>query len=149
MRNIDLQDIIGGALMIAAGVGAMIYANQVLNLGSLRRLGPGAFPMMVGGIVAVTGLFILVPAFRRKGEKIKIDLRSFLCMLGAVLFFAFTIRNLGLIPAAFGTTVIASFSDNRMSLLGTLWVAAGLSVIVTIVFSLGLRLQAPLFSWPW
>jgi hypothetical protein len=145
----DLQDILGGVLLIAAGVGTMIYANQVLSLGSFRRLGPGAFPMMVGGVVALTGLFILVPAFLRKGPGISFDLRSLLCMLGSVLFFALTIRNFGLIPAVFGSTFIASFTDNRISLLGTLAVATGLSVIVTLVFSLGLRLQAPLLNWPW
>ena len=149
MKNTDLQDIIGGLMLLMVGIGAMLYASQVLHLGTLRRMGPGAFPMMVGAFVALTGLFILVPAFFRKGPGIHINLRSLLCMLGAVLAFALTIRNLGLIPAVFAATFIASFFDSRTSLLGTLAVAAGLSVLVTLVFSVGLRLQAPLLAWPW
>jgi len=149
MRNMDLQDILGGVLLIAAGVGTMIYASQVLSLGSFRRMGSGAFPMMVGSGVVLTGLAILVPAFLRSGPPIRVDLRGLLCMLGAVLVFAHTIRTFGLIVAVFGATFVSSFADRRMTLIGTLAVATGLSVIVSLVFKVGLQLQAPLFAWPW
>jgi putative tricarboxylic transport membrane protein len=40
---------IGPALMLLVGLGFVIGSVTTLELGSARRMGPGAFPALVGG----------------------------------------------------------------------------------------------------
>ncbi len=47
------RDYHGGALMIAIDVGAMIQCREY-PVGTLSRMGPGVFPVVLGAILAVS-----------------------------------------------------------------------------------------------
>src|SRR5688572_32035943 len=61
--NANTKDVSAGLLFIAI---AALFAlgTQELELGTARRLGPGAFPLMLSGVLGLLGLIILVKGFR-------------------------------------------------------------------------------------
>ena len=64
MRHVNRKDVLGGGLMLLLGLGAAFQASHY-ELGSLRRMGPGYFPLALGVILAVTAALILLGGLRR------------------------------------------------------------------------------------
>ncbi|MEQ4539088.1 MAG: tripartite tricarboxylate transporter TctB family protein [Billgrantia sp.] len=52
-------DLYSGALFTAIGLGAMITARNY-PMGSIDRMGPGFFPMVLGAIMAVLGIVLVL-----------------------------------------------------------------------------------------
>jgi hypothetical protein len=68
MARRDYTDILGGALLVAFGLGVGFYAQRY-NIGTLTRMGPGFFPAALGFLLALLGLAILLPGLRRTGGR--------------------------------------------------------------------------------
>lgn len=146
----NYRDIIGGAAVTLAGSFTIVHAMTTLNIGTVSQMGPGMFPVALGAILVGLGFTILIPAFvGGGGEMPRVNFRS-LAMVGAsMVAFALIARPLGLVPAIFALTFIAGRADGKMSLAGTVLLAAGLSLVVTLIFRVGLGLRLPIFNWPW
>jgi hypothetical protein len=56
MLSRDYRDIVGGLLLVVLGLGFSWYAAEHYDLGSLRRMGPGMFPTVLGVALACLGL---------------------------------------------------------------------------------------------
>ena len=59
------KDYYGGALLVVIGLAA-VYAGIGYRVGELAHMGPGFFPVALGGLLALTGLLIALAA---RGEK--------------------------------------------------------------------------------
>lgn len=140
----DHENIIGGALMAGIGL-ATIWLAQDYRAGTLVRMGPGYFPMVLGWLLTGIGVAILVPALRRSGRIPSVNLRSFALILLSVVVFAATVERLGLIASSFVTVFLASFAEYESALFGRLMLAASVTVITVIIFSFGLGMSIPLF----
>lgn len=140
----DYENIIGGLLMAGIGL-ATIWLAQDYRTGTLVRMGPGFFPLMLGWLLTGLGVAIFVPALRRTGKTPTGNLRSFAVILLSVVVFAVTVERLGLIASSFIAALLASFAEYKSSLVGRLMLAASVTVITAIVFSFGLGMTIPLF----
>lgn len=149
MYQRDYIDIIGGLALIAFGLFCAVNAIATLRLGTYAQMGPGMFPAALGFVLAVIGAAIMAPAFRREGEELAFELRPFVMILISVLVFGIMIRPFGLIPSIVALTLVASRADGKLSLGWALALAALLSVLTTLIFSIGLGLQISIFNWPW
>ncbi|GGE46155.1 membrane protein [Agaricicola taiwanensis] len=142
------KDVIGGGLLV---VFALLLGEQsfVLPLGSSARMGPGYFPLVLCVVLAAMGLLIAVRGFRFEGEIYgHIAWRGMGLVLIAVLFFAFTLRPLGLIPALAGTGLLATLASRRFHLKTAVLLVAALVLFSWAVFVEGLGLPFVLFgSW--
>jgi len=149
MRSRDHKDILAGGLLVAVGLWAGIYAWQSYALGTVTHMGPGMLPTVLGFSLAGIGMLILVPAFFRAGAPLlRPDYRQFVAVLGGLLAFALTVDGLGLVPAIFLMTMVAVLADDRLGIVGTLALAAGLSIIAVLIFRVGLRIPLDAFKWP-
>ncbi len=146
MSHKDTHDIVGGLALTALGAFAAFYGQQY-EFGSLNRMGPGYFPVALGLIVAVLGLFIAVPAFFRRGEPIHIEWKTLALVLGSIVAFALTLKTLGLVLATVLAVIISSLADNDTRWKGRLIIAAGVATITYLVFIRGLSMVLPV--WPW
>lgn len=146
MKQKDYHDIAGGLALSALGVFAAVYAQQY-EFGDLNRMGPGYFPVVLGGLLALLGLLIAIPAFLRQGQAIHVEWKTFVLVIGSLLVFAFTLKTLGLIVATVATVVISTLADRETRWKGRLITAAGVALVTYLVFSLGLRMVLPV--WPW
>ncbi len=149
MNKPNWQDIWGGALVIAFGIFFAAYAYMNLNLGSLRRMGAGAFPFGVGVILVVLGVLIVLPALARPGPKIELAVRTPIIILLAVCAFALVTPVLGIFPAIFATVFISAQADKRVTMLLATFISLGLCAAVWLVFVQGLNLQIPMIDWGW
>ena len=68
--------------------------------------------------------------------------------MGGMIFFGFTVRGLGLVPALFVTTFVSAISSKQTGVVGALLIAAFLTVISVVIFVWSLGLPLRLFG-PW
>lgn len=126
-------------------VGSLSY-----ELGTPLRMGPGYFPLLVGLVLAGLGLAIAVKGLIA-GEEItfgRIPWRAVVAIVVALVFFGFTVRRLGFVPTAAVTALVTTLASAKVRPLMAVAVAAGLTVVSTLIFVYGLQLRIPLFG-PW
>jgi hypothetical protein len=139
---------LGGVLLIGLGAFIVLYAMSHYQMGTLRRMGPGMFPAMVGGLMSVFGVILLVSGFLREGELPKVRIWSPLFVLAGVATFALLIEPFGLVPAVIGTVLVSSLAERRLQPVAIPLLAGGLCVLVWLIFRVGLGLPIPMFDWP-
>lgn len=145
MRIRNHRDFWAGVLFIVTGLLFMALSRQY-TMGTAAKMGPGYFPTVLGGIMAVLGVLILLPAFSRKSPEVRVtnvDLKSnFLVLLGVAVY-AFTLPKLGFLIAAVLLIVIAAFAHHEFKFRQTVLLAIGLVIFSWLAFVKGLELQFP------
>ena len=146
-----VTDILAGLIFVAFGL-AFATASLRYELGTPLRMGPGYFPLVLGGILVVLGLFIagkgLIPSSGAEGRFGSVPWRALILLVVAVLFFGLTVRGLGLVPATAVTALLTALASYRTGILAAVAIAAGLTVLCVLIFVLALQLRLPLFG-PW
>jgi hypothetical protein len=148
MHTYNYRDILGGGLLILIGLFVSITALIDYDLGTMRHMGPGMFPAWLGFILAGFGGLILVLGLLRPGERIEVDYRQFAAVILGLIAFAFTVGLFGMIPAVVVLTIGAVLADNKLGVVGTVILAAVLSIIAVVIFRIGLSISLELFKWP-
>jgi len=139
----DYRDIIGGLLLTALGVFIVVSAQRY-ELGTLSSMGPGYFPTMLGGLMAVFGLMIAVPALFRTGESLDINWRGYALVVGSLIFFALALRPLGLLLTTAISVFISSLASSAINLKGRLVLVVCVLFLTYVIFVLGLSMRLPL-----
>lgn len=145
----SLKDQLSGLIFIAFGL-SFGYAAWSYDLGSALRMGPGFFPVMLAGVLVVLGIATIVEG-TVAGDRTEISgfsARGFVLIIGALLFFGFTVRGLGLAPALFGTVLMAAFASRRTGIVAAFVLAFGLPAFCVAIFTYGLGVPVPVFG-PW
>ncbi|WP_220448613.1 tripartite tricarboxylate transporter TctB family protein [Nonomuraea mesophila] len=148
-RRRSFPDVLAGGMFVLLG-GAFVVGSLGYELGTPLRMGPGAFPLLVGVLVAALGLGIVVKGLVA-GEMIvfgRIPWRAIGVITLALVFFGFTVRGLGFVPASAVTALLTTLADSRVRPLMAVAVAAGLTLASTLIFVVGLQLRLPLWG-PW
>ena len=153
------KDHVGGALLVVTGV-AVVVAGVGYGTGTLRQMGSGFLPVVLGVLMAAIGVALLASARREPaGAALEppaemahlagpvVQWRGWLCIVAGVLSFVVLVQHGGLVPASFVSVFVAALGDR-----GNTWrAAAGLAALMTalgvVVFHLGLHLLLPLFAW--
>ena len=148
IRN-ALKDILAGSVFIAFGL-AFAAISLTYEVGSPLRMGPGYFPLVLGGILVVLGLLIIAKGFvAGEGGAIgTFPWRPAILIVAAFVFFGVTVRGLGLVPSLFVTTVLSAFADDQVSVPMAALIAAGLTTLCVLIFVFALQLRLPLIG-PW
>lgn len=148
-RSRSLPHVLAGGIFVLIG-GGFVVGSLGYELGTPLRMGPGAFPLLVGAVVAVLGLAIVIKGLIA-GEVIEfgsIPWRAVAVLVAALLFFGFTVRGFGFVPTAAVTALLTTLASTRVRPLMAVTVAAGLTVAATLIFVFGLQLRIPLWG-PW
>ena len=146
MARRDWHDLIGGLLMAEVGT-AFALAAREYDMGTLRRMGSGMFPMVLGWLLAGLGVLVALPAAYRSGTLPTIPLRPYLLVLFAVLTFAFTVDHVGMVPATIALVVLAGAGDREASPVRSLMLGTVLAGLAVLVFTVGLSIPIPAFTW--
>jgi hypothetical protein len=145
MKSKDTRDIIGGFALVALGLFAALYAQRY-EIGELQEMGPGYFPVALGILLAILGLFIAIPAFFREGTSIEIEWKSLLWVLLSIAIFAIALTTAGLIIATI-LSVLAATVPSKSSWKTRAILALCVAAITYSVFLFGLGMILPV--WPW
>lgn len=136
-----------GLMFIAFGLFFLIGSLINYHMGSAVRMGPGYFPAVLGGILAVLGAFVLIDAFVEEGPRIpRFHFRPLIYILVACLAFAYLLKPLGLIGATAALVYISAFGGHEFN-----WKEVTILTVVLVIFSVlvfvkGLTLPFPI--WP-
>ena len=141
------KDFFAGATFIAFGLAFAIAAADY-SVGTLLRMGPGYFPLVLGGLLVLLGVLTVVKGFVSpdEGEIGTVPWRSMALLVAAILFFGFTVRGLGLLPTLFLTTFLAALAGFKVAVVPAAVTAAGLTVLCYLIFILALQLRLPLLG---
>jgi len=144
------KDHLGGALMFVMGTGAALQGTTY-RMGTLSRMGPGYFPVMVGTVLALMGVAIFLTAGvgERPIPKVKLppEWRAWFCIGFSVVAFMVIGLYGGLVPATFAIVFISAFADRQNSLRNAILLSAAMTVIAVVVFWWALQVPFPLFRW--
>jgi hypothetical protein len=145
----DLKDILAGLVFVAFGLAFAVIASTY-EIGSTLQMGPGYFPLALGGLLVLLGGVIAVKGFLAfESEAIGgISWRAVALILGAVVFFGVTVRGLGLVPSILVTALMSSFASRRTGVIVGLLISVGLTILCILIFVVALRLRLPLLG-PW
>jgi hypothetical protein len=150
MKNLAARkDFLGGTLMLVIGLATSIQAASY-DIGSLRRMGPGFFPLSLGIILAIVGMLIMVTAKRPDTDldaKLAPEWRGWLCICAGIGAFVFIGQYGGLIPATFAIVFISALGDRQNALVGAALLAAAMTAICVVIFWWLLQVPFPLFRW--
>jgi putative Mn2+ efflux pump MntP len=147
--RISRDNFFAGGIFIALGG---YFALESLNyeLGSPIRMGPGYMPLVLGSLLAALGLAIIVAGLRKPTEHTgePPSWRAIGLITVAIVFFGVSIRGLGFVPTVFITGLLTASASRNSKLIGAVIIAAALTLLSTLVFVIGLRLQVPMLG-PW
>lgn len=148
MLSRDYKDIVGGGLLVVFGLVFSWYAAEHYDLGTLRRMGPGMFPMALGLVLAAFGVLLIVPAFFRQGVMPEIRVWTPIFVLAGVAAFTMTIRPFGMIPAVIAVIVISSLAELKIRPVSLFLLTTTLCLLSWLIFRVGLGLPIAMFRWP-
>lgn len=146
MRIRSQKDFWCGVLFLAIGIALMLIARNY-RFGTAARMGPGFFPAMLGGLLAVLGLTLSIPALARDGDAFpRLHLRPLLTILIGIVIFALVLQPLGFVLSAAILVLVCGLADPELRFVES----AGLAVLLT-AFCVGVfvaLLGLPLNLWP-
>ncbi|MGO4906790.1 tripartite tricarboxylate transporter TctB family protein [Pseudorhodobacter sp. W20_MBD10_FR17] len=142
----DIADLAGGALLAAIGAFVAVYAVAHYDIGTLRRMGPGFFPALLGGVLAVLGLVIALPAWARGAAPVHIVWKDAAAVLAAILVFAAGLERGGLVLVTASAVLIASIAAPDRRIGWRFVLAAVVTALSVLIFHFGLRMTVPM--WP-
>jgi len=140
------KDFWAGLMFIAFGLFFAIGARNY-QMGSAARMGPGYFPTMLGGLMALIGSIVLIRSLAVKGRKVpSIPLRLVLIITLSLVIFGYLLKPLGLVLALACLVSISAFAGREFRLKEVVLLSAALIILSVLVFVKGLGLPFPL--WP-
>jgi hypothetical protein len=143
------KDHVSAVILILLGLG-IVAEGLTYRMGELTRMGAGFMPVVYGTLLALVGVAIGVTAEKADFGDAKshaTEWRGWLCILGGVLSFVVVGVYGGLAPATFAAVFISAMADKGNSVRDAALLALGLVIAGALIFSYGLNLQLPLFTW--
>lgn len=145
----DKSVLAGLIFMLIAGVfGCAAYR---LPLGTMLRMGPGYFPLVLTGMLGILGLITLLNGLRTASADTSVSgfvWSRVVLVCGSALFFALCLDGLGLPLSVLGTVFIAAMASRRFRLVEGLLLAAAVTLGSWVLFSMLLNLPFRMFgSW--
>ena len=147
-----------GLPLLAFGA-AVFAASWSYEIGELRRMGPGYFPMLLGAVLCIFAVLIVVqdarerPAGDRRAERPEEPAsplgriwRPVIMPLAAVVLFAALLETAGLFPAVVASVAAAGFAERDNEPLTVLVVAIATAIFVSVVFVYLLGIPLRLFA---
>lgn len=142
------KDFYAGLMYAMIGLGAIVIARDY-NMGSSVRMGPGYFPTVLGGLLALVGLVSIARSFLHAGEPVKAFFwKGIFLVLGSVVVFGLLVRGAGLVPAMIIMVLMSAPASEQFRWRTALPLAIAVSVFSALVFVKGLGLPLAAFG-PW
>ncbi len=144
----DTKDFWSGVLCMAVAIAALGLGRKY-PVGTPASMGPGMFPMILGGCLGLLGLACSLRAMR-PGKEVariaRIQPRPVLLVLGSVVAYGVALPRLGVAAASMLLVILS-----RLAAPGFRWVevtvfGAILTAGCVLVFVVGLKMPVPI--WP-
>lgn len=134
------KDFWAGLMLIGTGLAAIVIARDY-PLGSALRMGPGYFPIILGAIISLLGLYFLIKALR-SGEPItgNWSLRALVLLPLSLILFGVLMDRAGFIPALAVLVFVSAAAGREFKLKEVALLTVALTVLCVAIFIWGLAL---------
>lgn len=138
------KDVWAGLMLIGIGAAAMLIARSY-PFGTALRMGPGYFPMMIGGLLIVFGLIVLGSGLR-ESETISgsWSLRALVIVPLSLVLFGLLMAHAGFVPALLVLIIGSATATTEFRPIEVLLFAIALTALSVAVFVYALGLPYPL-----
>ena len=140
------QDRFAGGVIAAIGVAALLIA-RTYQVGTLRSMGPGFFPLIlavlligIGALIALNRERTVVDAHEPDGLEHP-EWRAWACIVTGIAAFILLAKPAGMLPATFAVVFISARGDRTATWRSSLILAAIIAIAGTALFHFGLRIQ--------
>lgn len=143
MRN--PKDFWAGLLFLGFGTAAVVIVLKGgYELGSARKMGPGYFPIWLGGGLALTGLALAGKGLMTQGTPLgRWALKPLVLVTLGTLLFAGIVNLAGLAPAIIVLVLLSALASAQFRVSWAVPLALGLAVACVLVFVKGLGIAVP------
>ncbi len=135
------KDLVTGILLLVIGLGVMVDARNY-TMGDLRNMGPGFFPLVLGGLLLLFGLIVSGMSLRGDRETSEGQVAIMILVLGASILFGVLLRPIGLIGAIMVMVIVAAAASSESRPLPSVILALllGFGSAAAFVYGLGQEL---------
>jgi len=138
------RDFWAGLMFIAFGLFFLVVAQMNYQMGTAVRMGPGYFPTVLGGLLAVLGAIVLFQSITTDGPPVaEFHFRPLIFILISSLAFAYLLKPLGLVLATAALIFISAYGGHEFKWKEVAWLTLVLVIFSVIVFVKGLTLPFP------
>lgn len=140
LRN---KDFLAGLVFLAFGLAAMAIADRDLPMGTAMRMGPGNFPVLLGGILGLFGIYLAARGLgwpEKTPRRAVWEWRPVTCIVASMLIFGFLLPRLGLIPALVAMFFVAAAGGREFRFREVLVLTAVMTALAVGVFVVLLKL---------
>jgi len=143
------QDFWAGLMFFTLGAVGMFIARDY-PFGSMLRMGPGYFPMIISGLLIFFGLIVMIRGLR-SNEQIQghWSIRGLILLPISMVIFGILMEHTGFIPAMTALIFLSAASGREFRFLEILLLTVGLTVMSIAMFIWGLGLPYLLFKKFW
>lgn len=135
-----------GLLFVVVGLIFSIWATYY-KIGSASSMGPGYFPLILGGILVGLGILNLLKSIVSNEIKVPANIawRPLFLILLANILFGVLLPTMGLVIAIFALVIVSSYAMLNAQIKEAILLATLLSFIGCIVFAWALNMPLPIF----
>ena len=140
------KDVWAGLLLIAIGAAAVLIARDYA-FGTALRMGPGFFPIVLGGLLILFGVYMLAAGLRH-GEQIagSWSLRALVILPLSLVLFGVLMERAGFVPAMLVLIFGSATASTEFRFVEVLLFSLFLTALCAAVFVYALGLPYPLFA---
>jgi Co/Zn/Cd efflux system component len=128
----------------------IVVGGLQLGLGVPQRIGPGYFPLIVGGLMTCLGILLaLQAALRAEPDEEPMafhHIRPLVAIIGPVFVFGLVIDFLGLFISVLVLVALSRLAEKELNLKSIVLTSVALAAIAAGIFVYGLGV--PLKLWP-
>ena len=141
------KDFWSGLMFIGFGVFFMVWALIFYQMGTAVRMGPGYFPAVLGGLLAVLGIAVLLSGLTIKGPAVpQFHFRPVIFITIGTVLYGYLMKPLGLIITTGVLVFVSAYGGHEFK-----WKEVGILFLILALFSWavfvkGLTLPFPI--WP-
>jgi|AutmiccBRH37_all_1029493.scaffolds.fasta_scaffold00595_15 hypothetical protein len=146
--EINRKDMATGVIFLGFAGSYGYMSLQTMPVGTATQMGPGYFPAVLSGCLAITGLAVIARSLRGDAETPFgiVPWRAIFCLSAATIAFAALADDLGMLPATFLTSFIACLASPRIGIGQNILTSLCIAGFCSAVFGAALGVPLPLFG---
>jgi hypothetical protein len=146
MHRLVSADLWSGLLCAVFGSAFMLAASRY-DVGSAAAMGPGYFPIGLGGVLVAFGAVLVIKSNVGEPDRpLPLVLRPAAIIIGALVLFALLLDRAGLVLSGLMLVIAGSFVTDRFSWLQL--AAFGVALIGFAAVLFAVVLGVPVVLWP-
>jgi hypothetical protein len=148
MKIKNFKDFCAGLMFLLFGI-AFTWGATRYSMGSAAKMGPGYFPIILGGLLIFLGGIIFIRSLVNRvgdGHVGQVVLKPGFLIFGSIAAFALLLKTAGLIVSIMAIILLSSLASRESRFRDSLISAILLCAASFVIFVYALNLQIPV--WP-